>query len=198
MNTVKAIAARTAKSLMSYSFSILATIASAPSLAQQFEATPIQTMPSVAMQENLAPVVYKNAALESLTIEQASNMVENANTSRKLRVFRINNMNLASNRNNMFAVNDRASFRIMGRTPGLNNALTLAGTALQAEMNESLTAWAQMLSLVATRRINAEFAYAAKIDKSSSLDSVIAYNLRPNSDSGKPVVVASVKYGIRF
>ncbi|MBI4938689.1 MAG: hypothetical protein HY846_10850 [Nitrosomonadales bacterium] len=198
MNTVKAIATRTAKSLISYSFSILATIASAPSLAQQFEAAPIQTMPSVAMQENMAPVVYKNAALENLTIEQASSMVENANTSRKLRVFRINNMSVANNRSNMLVANDRASFTVNARTPGVNNALTLAGTALQTEMNESLTAWAQMLSLVATRRINAELAYAAKIDKDSRFDSVIAYKLRPNSDSGKPVVVASIKYGIRF
>lgn len=198
MNTLTAVVVRATKSLISCSFSILAMMASASSLAQQAGITPAQTMASAAIQENMAPVVYKNAAIENLAVEQASSMVENAGTSRKLRVFRTKNVNVANYRNNMFLRDDRASFTVNAPTPAVNNALTLAGTALQTEMDESLTAWAQMLSLVATRKLNAELAYAARIDKDSRFDSVIAYKLRPNSDSGKPVVVASIKYGIRF
>jgi hypothetical protein len=150
------------------------------------------------MQESLAPVVYRNAAIENLAVVQASSMVENVGTPRKMRVFRTRSLSVSNSRNNMFAADDRASFTINAQTTAVNGALTVAGTALQAEVNESLTAWAQMLSMVATRKINAELAYAAKLDKDSRFDSVIAYKLHPNSDSGKPIVVASIKYGVRF
>lgn len=198
MNTLETIAKKTILALISCAISIVVALSSAPSLAQQLEAAHAQTTASAAMQEKVAPVIYKNAAIENLTIEQASTIAESANTSQKLRAFRAADMKVASQRCNTFAANDRLSFTINAPTPRVNGALTLVGTALQTEVNESVSAWAQVLSLVATRKINAEFAYAARIDKNSSFDSVIAYKLHQNSVSGKPVVVASIKYGVRF
>lgn len=198
MNALERVAKNTIKALISGALSTMMALVSASSLAQQLELVPAQATVPAAMQERVAPVVYRNAAIENLAIEQVSNMVESANTSRKPRVFRAADMKVASQRCNTFVSNDRLSFAVNVPTPRVNGALTLAGTALQSEVNESVAAWAQMLSLVATRKISAEFAYAAKIDKNSSFDSAIAYKLHQNSDSGKPVVVASIKYGVRF
>lgn len=198
MNVLEIVAKKTIKALISGPFSIMVAFSSASSLAQQLDTAPAQTAVSAAMQERIAPVTYKNAAIEELAVEQASSMVGNANTARKFRVYRAADMKVASQRCNTFLANDSLSFAINAPTPRVNGALALAGTALQTEVNESVSAWAQVLSLVATRKISAEFAYAAKIDKNSSFDSAIAYKLHHNSDSGKPVVVASIKYGVRF
>ncbi|TXT21772.1 MAG: hypothetical protein FD134_2578 [Gallionellaceae bacterium] len=198
MNALDIVAEKTIKALVSGTFSIMVALSSASSLAQQLGTDPAQTTVSAALQERIAPVIYKNAAIEDLAAKQASYMVENANTARKLRVYRAADMKVASQRCNTFLANDRLSFAINAPAPRMNGALTLAGTALQTEVNESVSAWAQVLSLVATRKISAEFAYAAKIDKNSSFDSAIAYKLHQNSDSGKPIVVASIKYGVRF
>jgi hypothetical protein len=197
MNALEIVAEKTIKALVSGTFSIMVALSSASSLAQQLDTDPAQTTVS-ALQERIAPIIYKNASIEGLAVEQASSMVENANTARKLRVYRAADMKVASQRCNTFLANDRLSFAINAPTPRMNGALTLAGTALQTEVNESVSAWAQVLSLVATRKISAEFAYAAKIDKNSSFDSAIAYKLHQHSDSGKPLVVASIKYGVRF
>ena len=198
MNTLKEITKKAILALISCAISIAMALSSASALAQQRETVPAQTAVSAAMQERVAPVVYKNAAIENLAIEQAASMVENTKTSQKLRVFRAADMKVANQRCNTFVANDRLSFAINAPTPGVNGALTLAGTAFQSEVNESVAAWAQVLSLAATRKISAEFGYAAKIDKNSSFDSVITYKLHSNADSGKPVVVASIKYGVRF
>ena len=119
-------------------------------------------------------------------------MVEGAGSGRKLKVFRTRNMSMT------LLKDEQSSFVIKGSTSRVNGALTLAGTALQTEVNESLTAWAQVLSMAATRKVGAEFAHVEKIDKSSRFDSVIAYKLRSDSNAGKPEMIASVRYGIKF
>lgn len=192
MNTLKTLGTGTTKQLISFSFLILAMITSTSSLAQQIVATQPQTALSSSMQDSLAPVVYRNAMIENLVVEQASNMVESAGSGRKLKVFRTRNMNM------VLLKGEQTSFAVKGYTSRVNGALTLAGTALQTEVNESLTAWTQMLSMVATRKISAEFAYVEKIDKSSKFDSVIAYKLRSDSNAGKPEMIASIRYGLKF
>ncbi len=192
MNTLKTLGIGTTKQLVSFSFLILAMIASASSLAQQIVTTQPQAALSPSMQDSLAPVVYKNAMIGSLVVEQASNMVESAGSGRRLKVFRTRNMNTTLLRG------EQSSFAIKGYTSRVNGALTLAGTALQTEVNESLTAWAQVLSMAATRKVSAELVYVEKIDKSSRFDSVIAYKLRSDSNAGKPEMIANVRYVIKF
>lgn len=192
MKTLKTLETGTTKQLILFSFFILAMIVSTSSSAQQIVATqPQATLPS-SMQDSLAPVVYKNAMIENLVVEQASNIVEGAGSGRKLKVFRTRNMSM------MLLKGEQSSFVIKGSTSRVNGALTLAGTALQTEVNESLTAWAQVLSMAATRKVSAELAHVEKIDKSSRFDSVIAYKLRSDSNAGKPEMIASVRYGIKF
>jgi len=192
MNTLKALVARITKLLFSFSILMLAMIASTSSLAQTIAAAQPHAALSAAMEESLAPVVYKNAAIGNLVVEHASNMVEGAGTGRKPRIFRTRNMNMT------LVKGEQTAFAIKGSTSKVNGVLTLAGTALQTEVNESLTAWAQMLTMIATRKVSAEFVYTEKIDKSSSFDSVIAYKLRSDSNAGKPEMIASVRYGIKF
>lgn len=203
MNTLRKIAVKTVRALISVAFSVLAAISSAPSLAQSFEASPAQALASNTLREYMAPVSYKNSATENLlagnqAVDQTSSLADGTNTSRKLRVIRTKDMSVANYRSNMLIRDDHASFTVNAPMPAVNSALTFAGTVLQTQLDDALTRWVQMLSLVATRKINAEIAYAAKIDKDSRFDSVIAYKLRPNSDSGKPMVVASIRYGVRF
>lgn len=203
MNTAKEVARKIVKTLVLVAFSVLAAISSAPSLAQLIENPQAQALTSATLREYMAPVVYRNAAIENPlagdpVADQAPSLANGAKASRKLRVIRTRDMSVAGYRSNMFTRDDRASFTVNAPMPAVNGALTFAGTALQVQLDDTLTTWVQLLSLAATRKINAELAYAARIDKDSRFDSVIAYKLRPNSGSGKPVVVASIRYGIRF
>ncbi|MDH4285758.1 MAG: hypothetical protein OEV35_10620 [Gallionellaceae bacterium] len=192
MNTLRTLGIGTTKQLVSFSLLILAMIASASSLAQTIVTVQSQAVLSPSLQDSLAPVVYKNAAIGSVVVEHASNMVEGAGSGQKLKVFRVRNMNMT------LLKGERSSFAIKGSTSRVNGVLTLAGTTLQSEVNESMAAWAQMLTMVATRKVSAEFVHTEKIDKSSSFDSVIAYKLRSDSNAGKPEMIASVRYGIKF
>lgn len=188
----------------SSTFAVLAAFLSMPSLAQPFEANPVSDVSPSPMSQQMSPVVYKNAAAENqlagtLSVDQASGLGREVNTSLKVKFFRVDGLSMTNSRSNMFSRNDRASFTVNAPMPAVNGALSFVGTVYQAPFDSSTTKWIQVLSLVATRKINVEFAYSAKVSRYSSFDSVIAYRLHPATDSEKSSeVVASFKYGIKF
>lgn len=194
MNTLKIAEFGINKLLVSLLFLTLAIVAPTSPLAQQITTAQPQTALSPSLQDSLAPVTYRNAMVENLVVVQASNMVERAGSGggRRLKVFRVRNMNMA------LLQSEHSSLVVKGSTSRVNGTLTLAGTVFQTEMNESMAAWAQLLSMAASRKVSAEFAYVEQINKSSRFDSMIAYKLRSDSNDGKPEMIASIRYGIKF
>ena len=183
-------------------FSALAALSSMPSLAQS-EEKPISMPPSSATQQHILSVAYKNATIEKYTAEpisvnQLPDFGVDANTELKLKSFRSEGLSMMNFRNNTLIKNDLTSFTVNAPTPGVNGALSFVGAVYQTQVDSTLTKWIQVLSLVATRKISAEFAYSAKVNKYSSFDSAITYRLHPATDSGKSDVVASIHYGVKF
>lgn len=184
-------------------FAVFAVLLSMPLLAQSFGANPVSDTSPSAMPQHIPSVVYKNAATANqlagtISVDQTAGFGEGQNTSLRVRFFRANGLSMENSRSNMFIKDDHASFTVNAPTPLVNGALSFVGTVYQTPVDSSVTKVLQVLSLVATRRINAEFSYSAKVNKYSSFDSVIAYRLHPATDSGKSDVVASVRYGIKF
>ncbi len=191
------------KTLMSSIFSVLTALLSMSSWALPFGVSPVQVLPSAIMQQHTPSVVYKNAATESqlagtISVDQISGFGDRTNTSLKAIVFRTDDLSITNSRSNMLVKDDRASFTVNAPMQVVNGVLTFAGTVAQAPLESSLTRLVQVISLAATRKINAELAYSAKMNSYSRFDSVITYRLHPNTDSGKSDVVASIKYKINL
>ena len=192
------------KSIKSSIFSVLAAIVAMPSLAQSFGADPVTSASSTAMQQHIPSVVYKSAATENklagtLSVDQVPGLGNEENKSSKVKFFRPDRLGMTNFRSNMFIKNDRTSFTLSAPMPAINGMLSLVGTVYQTPLDGSATKWIQVLSLAATRRINAEYAYSAPINKYSRLDSVIAYRLHPATGSGKSSdVAASLQYSVKF
>ena len=189
------------KTLMSNIFAVLTALLSMSSLALPFGVSPAQVLPSATMQQNTPSVVYKNTATENqlagtLSVDQIPGFRDRANTPQKAIVFRTHDLSITSFRSNMLVKDDRASFTVNAPMQAVNGALTFVGTVAQTPLESSLTRLIQVISLVATRKINAELAYSAKMNSYSRFDSVITYRLHPNTDSGKSDVVASINYKI--
>jgi hypothetical protein len=194
MNTSKGVVM---KLIISSIFSIMGAFFSMPSLAQSFESNQV----SGAMPQDMSSVVYKNATAGNQlagTVDQAPGLGDGANTSLTVRFFRANDLSMTNSRSNMISTNDRASFTMNAPTPVVNGALSFVGTVCQTPLDGSVTKWIQALSLAVTQKINAAFAYSAKINKYSSFDSAITYRLHPATDTGRSDVVASIRYGIKF
>lgn len=173
-------------------FSLLSAVA-------QAEEKSTSALPLVTTPQQILSVVYKNAAIEnqqvgSLSLDQIPSLGDDIDTSLKLKVFRQKSLSMKSFSSNMFVKDDRASFTVNVPTQEVNHVLSLVGTLYQAQVDSTVAKWAQVLSMVATRKINAEFAYSAKINKYSSIDSSIAYRF----DAGSSGMAASIKYGIKF
>jgi hypothetical protein len=187
------------KLIISSVFSVLA----APSLAQPFGTGAVTAVPPSKMPQHISSVVYKNASIENkltgvLSVDQIPGSGDAANTTLKLKFFRTDNLGMTNSSSNMLLRNDRASFTVNAPMPTVNGALSFVGTVYQTPVDSSVARLVQVLSLMATRKINAEFAYSAKINKYSNFNSVIAYRLHPTTDSGKSDVVASFQYGIKL
>jgi hypothetical protein len=186
------------KLIISSVFTMLTVLSSMPSLAQS-EIKPISADSSSATPQHILSVVYKSTAVETppagtTSPDQISGFGDDTNTSSKLKLFRQDGLSMTNSHSNMFVKDDRASFTVNAPMPEVNGALSLVGTACQTQVDSTVAKWVQVLSLVATRKLNAEVAYSAKINKNSSIDSVIAYRF----DSGNSGAVASIKYGIKF
>lgn len=191
------------KSVKSSVFTVLAVLLSMPALAQSFGADPVSAASSSTMPQHISSVVYMNAATENqlagtVSVGTITDFGDGTSTSLKVKFFRADSLGMTNSRSDMFSGNDRASFTVNAPMPLVDGALSLAGTVYQAPVDSTVSKWTQVLSLVVTRKINAEFAYSAKINKYSSFDSVIAYRLHPATDSGRSDVLVSVKYGIKF
>jgi hypothetical protein len=189
--------------LISRIFLVLAALLPMSSLAQPFETGPAQPSASVFMPQAALPEAYKNVAgenqaAETLSVDQASSFGGGGNASLRRMVFRTNDLSVTNFRDNMLVKNDRASFTVNAPMPAVNGALGFAGIVSQAPLDSSLIKWVQVLSLVATRKINAELAYSAKINNYSRFDSAITYRMRPDAGSGESGVVASFKYSVSF
>lgn len=189
--------------LISRIFLVLVALWSMSSLAQPFETTsPAQPSTSVFMPQPVSPEAYRNAAgenqAETLSVDQASSFGGGGNASLKRMAFRTNDLGVTNSRDNMLVKNDRASFTLNAPMPAVNGALGFAGIVNQAPLDSSLVKWVQVLSLVATRKINAELAYSAKINNYSRFDSAITYRMHPDAGSGESGVAASFKYSVSF
>lgn len=190
------------KLILSSVFSALAALSSMPSLAQS-ETKPISVASSSATQQHILSVVYQNATIEKYTagtlpVNQIPDFGDETNTALNVNNFRSNGLSMTNSRSSTFIKNDLASFTVNAPAPAVNGALSFLGTVHQSQVDSALTKWIQVLSLVATRKINAEFAYSAKVNQYSSFSSAITCRLHPATDSGKSDVIASVRYGIKF
>jgi len=203
MNTSKEAIMKSIK-LKSSVFSVVAVLWAMPSLAQSFGTDPVSVTSSPAMPQHISSVVYKSAATENqlsgtLPVTQVPGLGDEASKSSKVKFFRPDRLGMTNSRNNMLIKNDRTSFSLNAPMPAVNGVLSFVGTVYQTPLDGSATKWIQVLSLAATRRINAEYAYSAPINKYSRLDSVIAYRLHPATGSGKSSdVAASLQYSIKF
>ena len=181
-------------------FSVLAALSSVSLLAQSFEVSPVADTSSSAILQPMSSIAYRNAAVENhlAGVDTLPGFGNGTNASLNVNLFRVDSLGMTNSSSNMLSRNDRASFTVDAPMPVVNGALCFAGTVSQAPLDSSVTRWVQVLSLAATRKINASFAYSAKFSKYSSLDSAITYRLHPASDSGRSDVVASLQYSTRF
>ena len=181
-------------------FSIVAAFSSVSLLAQSFEVNPVADAPPFAVLQPTSSIGYKNAAVEYQLagVNTLPGFENGTNASLNVNLFRVDSLGMTNSSSNMLSRNDRASFTVDAPMPVVNGALCFAGTVSQAPLDSSVTRWTQVLSLAATRKINASFAYSAKFSKYSSLDSAITYRLHPASDSGISDVVASIQYSLKF
>ena len=180
--------------------SVFAGLLSMSSLAQSFEANPLPDVSSSAMTQYIPSVVYKNAAAENQLAgaDTIPGFGNGTNASLNVKLFRVDSLGMTNFRSNMFSKNDRASFTANAPMPIVNGTLCFVGTVFQTPLDSSVIKWIQVLSLVATQKINASFTYSAKVDKYSSFDSVITYRLHPATDLGRSDVIASFQYRIKF
>lgn len=192
------------KLIKSNVFAVLAVTVAMQSLALSLEINPVSAASSPAAPQQIPSVVYTNAATknpppEGLSVGQVPSLGAEENTSSRVTFFRTESLSIASFRSNMFVRNDHAAFAINAQTPVVNGALSFVGTVYQAPLDDSMSKWIQVLSLAATRKINAEFSYSARLNKYSSFNSVISYSLHPATDSGNfSDVAASFQYRIKF
>jgi len=188
------------KLMVSSNFSVLAALLSMPSFAQIFESDPVADISPSAMTQHFPSGVYKNAEFENqpVGVDAIPGFDNGMNASLNVKFFRVDGLGMTNSRSNMFSKNDRASFTANAPMPAVNDTLCFVGTVFQTQLDSSVTKWIQVLSLVATQKINASFAYSAKVDKYSGFDSAITYRLHPATDSGRTDVVVSVQYGIKF
>lgn len=124
--------------------------------------------------------------------------VDGAHRPSRPKFFRAEELGMTNSRGNMFMEGDHASFAVNASIPKINGMLSLVGTVYQARLDSTASRLVQVLSLVATRKMNAELAYSAKISRNSSLDSVISCNFHPDAGSGRADVAARIQYGIKF
>jgi hypothetical protein len=188
------------KLIISSIFPVLAALLSIPSFAQTLRIDPVSDIFPLAMTQYIPSVVYKNAAAENQLagVDTIPGFGNGTNASLNVKIFRVDVLGMTNSRINMFSRNDRASFTANAPMPIVNRTLCFVGTVFQTQLDSSVTKWIQVLSLVATQRINASFTYSAKIDKYSSFDSVMTYRLHPATDLGRTDVVASFQYRIKF
>lgn len=190
--------------LISNSFLVVAALSSMPSSAQPIEPDPAQASTSVFMTQHVPSGAYRddaaeNQATETLPVDQGSGFGGvGGNASPGRMSFRANDLSMTNFRDNLLVRNDRASFTVKAPMAAVNGTLGFAGIVNQAPLDSSLIKWVQVLSLVATRKINAELAYSAKINNYSRFDSAITYRLRPDVAAGESDVVASFKYSVSF
>ena len=188
------------KLIISSLFPVLAALLSMPSFAQTFEADPVSDVFPSAMTQHLPSGTYKNAAVENQLagMDTFPGFGNGTSASLNVKLFRVDSLGMTNFRSNMFSKNDRASFTANAPMPIVNGTLCFVGTVFQTPLDSSVIKWIQVLSLVATQKINASFTYSAKVDKYSSFDSVITYRLHPATDLGRSDVIASFQYRIKF
>ena len=182
-------------------FYVLAALSSMVSTAQTFGTEPVSAASSSATPQHILSVVYKKITADNkLTgMNQIPGLGDGTNATLKVSFFRPDDLVITSSRNNIFSISDRTSFTVNAPTPEVNRTLSLVGTAFQTPVDSSLTKCMQVLSMAVSRKINAAFAYSARINKSSRFDTAITYKLFPATDSGKSSeLVASFQYGIKL
>ena len=167
------------------------------SLAQTFEATPSSSPTILGHSPSLA---YESVLVHPKMIAPLSGdaIHDGGTNSRNVRILRVEDLNMVSSRSNIFLGADQVSFVVSAQTSAANRGLSLVSTAYQAPLNATMSKWIQILSLVSTRKINAEFVYSVKVSKSSKFESIISCNLHPATDTGRADVVARFQYGIKF
>lgn len=189
------------KTVRSGVFLVLVASQLMPLWAQSFEVNP--PIAQSATSQRIPSVVYTNGLasdqrMEVASGETATGFGDGASRSLRLKLFRIEGLSITNSRSNMLLRDDHASFMVMAPSPTVNKALSLASTIYQAEIDSTVTRWVQVLSLASTRRINAEFAYSARVGRYGSLNSVISCSLHPDAGSGRADVAAHIQYAIRF
>ena len=189
------------RTLKSNIFFAVAVLLSMPSLAWSRDSGAATTSALPAMQQHLPFVVYRNGATEtqlsaSITVNR---IPDEASAPSRVRLFRPERLEVVNSHNDIFTKNDHASLRLLAPTQAVNGALSFIGTAYQTPLDSSVTKLIQVLSLAATRKINAEFAYSAPLGKSGTLDSILSCKLHPVDGSGRPVdMLASLQYKFKF
>ncbi len=143
------------------------------------------------MSESLAAFGRSSAAL-------IPNLGEATHTRLRVIFVRGNSLRGEVIHNGMLLNNDSIHSTIYVPMRGVNNALSLVGTAMQSKLADSLVTLVQAMSLVARRQVNTELSYTVPINSYSRVDSAIIYRLHLDSNSGNTEIMASLRYTSRF
>ena len=118
--------------------------------------------------------------------------------STKRKIYRVEGLGLVSSRSNVLMTGDNTSFAVKAAMPRIDGTLTLVGTLKQARLDNETTRWIQVLSLLATRRVNAEFTYAAQVSRKASFNTTVSCGLHPSDGSGAAELRADFRYTLNF
>ncbi|MBI3903019.1 MAG: hypothetical protein HY306_08805 [Nitrosomonadales bacterium] len=150
-----------------------------------------------------ASVVYKNTLTEKpmegkASLNQLPTLGNVASTILEIKHVNCNPLSMETSRSGLVSSKDSLSFKTYAPMQSVNNTLSVAGTLLQSQLNDSFIAWTQVLSLIAKKQVNTELSYSMKTNGRGKLDSSIVYRLNPDTNPGKSDVMASIRYSIKF
>jgi len=176
---------------------VLTAFFAMPSLAQPYDLADKLAASPRSGKQPIASVVYKRNLLAGKVLvgQPPGNMAAPLWDAKNLR---ISNLSVGGKRTGMFVINDHASFTVYAPTQAVNGALCFARAVSRSSPDNSLTMWIQGLSLVARRQVNTELAYSVTTAGRGRFDSAITYRLNPNTASGNPDVVASLRYSFKL
>ena len=162
----------------------------------------LSSSPESGMQ-HVTTVAYKNAASKNMWVgeahvEEVSSLRDTAKSLFAASSIHSNALSLNIPRTGLLMANDNALLSVYAPMKTVNGALSLAGYVSESRVDDSVVRLVQVLSLLATRQINAELKYSVRLDSHSSVDSAVFYRLNLGSDAINSGPVVSVRYHIKF
>ena len=189
------------KTLIKTTLPALVALISVPTAAQP-SSTNMDDVASFSVRLNpVSSVIYRNAGTDgNLSGNTATEKLEDigSRTSITLKHYRPKELNVTKFHEDVFGDNDRVLFTVNAPMKTTNGLLTVLSAAAHTQLDSSVIKTAQLMSLIATRELTAEFAYTVDIDKASKFDAIFSGRLNRKTDSDQTDLAASVNYVLKF